>query len=97
MWVARLLPNGEFHAQFRSCVKGKASDQFQDGWWSMAGDIETIKVSAVNGQFFPRSDDYKILFQDGRTQRYRFLRTGFVYSSRKVDDKFQMPSCEAIS
>ena len=97
MWIAHMLPNGEFRAEFRSCIKGKAFDVIQTGQWSLAGDIETISIITANGLLNLRTDTYKILFQDGKRQTYRYLATGFVYNSRRVDDKFQMPSCETLS
>ena len=97
MWVAHMLPNGEFRAEFRSCVKGKALDMTQTGQWALAGDIETISIITADGLLYLRTDTYKILFQDGKKQTYRYMKTGYVYNSRRVDDKFQMPSCEAVS
>ena len=92
-----MLPNGDFRAEFRSCVKGKATDEWQTGHWSLDKDVETIILGTVNGMPFVQTDLYKILFQDGKRQTYRYLGNGFVYNSRRVDDKFQMPSCESIS
>jgi hypothetical protein len=97
MWIAHMLPNGEFRAEFRACVKGKPLDQTNTGQWVLTGDTETISVITVDGLFSPRTDIYKILFQDGKKQTYRYVETGFVFNSRRVDDKFQMPSCESIS
>ena len=97
MWMAHMLPNGDFRAEFRSCVKGHAFDQRQTGHWSLDKDVETITRSTVDGVPVQATDVYKILFQDGERQTYRYLGNGFVYNSRRVDDKFQMPSCESIS
>jgi hypothetical protein len=97
MWVAHMLPNGDFRAEFRACIKGQAFDANQTGRWSLAGDMETITLITANGQPYTRTDTYKILFQDGKHQTYRYLKTGFVYNSARVDDKFEMPSCESIS
>ena len=97
MWVARMSPDGEFHAQFRTCLKGQAFDQFNSGNWSLEGDVETIVVSKVNDTPSLRTDVYKILSHDSKSQTYRYLPTGFVYTSRRVDDKFELPSCETIS
>lgn len=97
MWLAHMLPNGDFRAEFRSCVKGQAYDLTQTGSWSLNGYVETISLLTVNGQFYPRTDTYKILFQNGKKQTYRYLKTGYVYNSSRVDDKFEMPNCESIS
>jgi hypothetical protein len=97
MWVARMGAHGEFHAEFRACAKGKSEDQTNAGTWTIAGDHVTIKVETVNDTPWPRTDEYQILSQDGKTQTYRYIPNGFVYHSRRVPDSFQLPSCEAIS
>jgi hypothetical protein len=97
MWIAQMLPNGDFRAQFRACIKGQALDQTNTGTWVLQGDIETISIITIDDQFWPRTDVYKILSHDSQRQTYRYLKTGFVYNSKRVDDKFQMPSCETIS
>ena len=97
MWVARMSPDGAFHAQFRICLKGKALDQFNVGHWSLAGDVETIVIASVNGTPALRTDAYKILSHDAKSQTYRYLPTGFVYTSHRVADNFELPSCETIS
>jgi len=97
MWIAHMGADGSFHAQFRACRKGKASDTTNDGNWRLNGDMETIQIQTVGGQFFPRTDYYAILAHDGKSQSYRYLATGFVYTSRRVDAKFQMPACDLVS
>lgn len=97
MWLARNAPDGTFQVQFRACSKGKALDQMETGRWSLNGDTEKLEVLSVNGAPMMQQEIYKILSHDGARQVYRYLATGFVYSSRRVDGKFEMPSCEAIS
>jgi hypothetical protein len=97
MWLDHMLPNGEFRAQFRKCVKGKALDQFETGWWRMKDDTFTIQVFTVNGLMYPREDTYKLLFHDKTRQRYRYLKTGYVFSSTLVGDKFELPACDMMS
>ena len=97
MWIARMGADGSFHAQFRACRKGKATDAINDGTWSIAGDLETIQVQLANGQFLPRTDMYQILAHDQKSQTYKYLATGFVYKSGRVDAKFQMPPCDLVS
>jgi hypothetical protein len=97
MWLERFSADGEFHGLYRQCVKGKAQDSSQAGWWSLDGDIETLKISTTNGVFNPRTDIYKTLAHDAQTWSYRYQADGYVYNARRVDDKFQMPSCETIS
>jgi hypothetical protein len=49
MWLIHQQADGAFQAQFRSCFKGKASDGLETGRWSLAGDMETLKVLTVDG------------------------------------------------
>jgi hypothetical protein len=97
MWIAHMNANGVFAAQFRSCVKGKEFNEVETGRWRLEGDTETINIQTVNGQPWTREDVYKILSHDNQKQVYRYQRDGFVFTSRRVDNKFEMPSCEAIS
>jgi hypothetical protein len=97
MWLIHMTPDGNFQVLFRSCVKGKGLDEVETGRWQLSGDVETLHIQTVNGAKASQDDSYKILSHDGGKQTYQFLRTGFVYSSRRVDDKFEMPSCETIS
>ena len=97
MWIAHMGAGGAFAAQFRSCVKGHEFDEVETGRWRLDGDTETIDVQTVNGAAWSQEDTYKILSHDSQSQVYRYLRDGFVFTSHRVDDKFEMPSCEAIS
>ena len=97
LWLDHMLPNGEFRAQFRKCVKGQAQDTFETGRWTMKGDTFTIRVLTVNGVTDVREDHYKLLFHDKTRQRYRYLATGYVFSSTLVGDKFELPACDMVS
>ena len=98
MWLDVTAPDGSFHVLHRACRAGKALDTFQEGTWSLKGDILTIRISRIDGMAVPVRDDvYRILKHDGARQTYRYEPTGFVYNSRKVDTKFQMPPCDLVS
>ncbi len=97
MWLIRQAADGNFTVQFRTCVKGKNRDEIETGRWILNGDVETLQVRTVNGIAVSSNDDYKILSHDAGKQVYRFLGTGFVYTSRRVAPDFEMPDCEAIS
>ena len=97
MWIAHMGADGGFAAQFRDCIKGQPFDEVETGRWRLDGDTETISVQTVNGAALSQEDTYKILSHDGQSQVYRYLRDGFVFTSHRVDDKFEMPSCDAIS
>lgn len=98
MWLGHAGADGKFHVLHRACFQGKASDQLQDGTWSIKGDIFTIRIDTVNGQAIAARDDvYRVLSHSDTRQTYRYEATGFVYNSRKVDGKFQMPPCDLAS
>ena len=99
MWLEEARPNGRIHILHRACFQGKAADVTHDGSWSLKGDILTVRIEKVNGQAVPvvQNDVYRIQSHTQNRQTYRLERTGFVYSSRKVDGKFQMPPCDLAS
>jgi hypothetical protein len=97
MYIDRMRPDGSWRGEYRTCIKGKASDQVQEGRWSLAGDIVLLQVETVNGQFAPRTDYYKMLAHDAKSQKYVSDSWHFTYTPQRVADNFQMPSCELIS
>ena len=60
MYLDHFLPDGQIHSQFRDCVKGKPFDSTEDGSWSVAGDILTIRVTHHDGMAMPRADIYRL-------------------------------------
>jgi hypothetical protein len=97
MYIDRMHPDGTWRGEYRVCIKGKALDQIQIGRWSLAGDILTLGVETVSGQFWPRTDTYKILEHSANAQKYLSLGRKFVYTPQRVADDFKMPSCELTS
>jgi hypothetical protein len=45
----------------------------------------------------PRTDRYRVIAADGKTQHYAVLPSNFEYKARKVDGKFPMPPCDLSS
>jgi hypothetical protein len=97
MWLEWFTADGGFRGLYRLCDKGKGRDMVQAGRWSIDGDDETIQIATVDGLPAPRIDLYKRMSYDGKKWVYRYLGNGYVFTARRVDDKFQMPSCESIS
>ena len=97
MYLDHFLPDGQIHSQFRDCVKGKALDSTEDGTWSVAADILTIKVARHNGMPAPRSDTYRLTSVTARAFQDVYLPLNFPYDERKVDDNFTMPGCQLVS
>jgi len=97
MWLEQFLPNGDFRGHYRDCIKGKPADIYLTGQWSLSGDRETIEIATVNGVSQPRTDPYQLVSNDGRIWKYRYLPRDYIFTARRVDEKFQMPDCEAIS
>ena len=97
MYIDRVRPDGTWRGEYRVCVKGKPLDQIQTGRWALKGDILTLWVETVGGQFWPRTDTYKMLAHGAATQKYLSLGRNFVYTPQRVADDFKMPSCELVS
>ena len=98
MYIDRMRPDGTWRGEYRVCLKGKpSSDQTQTGRWKLDGDILTLGVETVGGQFWPRTDLYKMLAHDKNSQKYLSIGRKFVYTPQRVADDFQMPSCELTS
>lgn len=97
MYLDRMAPDGSFRVHHRTCIKGKAFDQHATGRWSQSGNNFTITIVAVNGEPSPRTDVYRIVSMDAKSQRYVYLRTNFAYDAKRVPDSFKMPPCDLIS
>jgi hypothetical protein len=97
MFLDTMGANGQFRAHHRWCRKGKPVDQFQVGTWTLKGDLLTINVATVNGKPSPQSDPYRILSHDAHSQKYIYLPINFAYTSSRVANGFDMPSCELTS
>ena len=96
MYLDHMLPNGQIHSQFRTCRKGKAYDSTEDGTWSVAGNILTIRVALHDSIPMPRTDTYRLVSVTARQFKDVYLPLNFPYEERRVDDKFTMPGCELV-
>ena len=98
MYIDRMRADGTWRGEYRVCIKGKPpNDQIQTGRWKLDGDILTLGVETVGGQFWPRTDTYKMLAHDAHSQKYLSIGRKFVYTPQRVADDFKMPSCELTS
>ena len=97
MYIDRMRADGSWRGEYRTCRKGKASDQVQEGRWLLSGNNLILKVEAVDGHHEPRTDNYKMLAHTATTQKYVSLGWNFPYTPQKVAEDFQMPSCELTS
>jgi hypothetical protein len=97
MYIDHMRADGTWRGEYRQCRKGKSADQVQLGRWALANDILTLGIETVDGIFAPRTDTYKMLAHDPRSQKYVSLAYKFVYTPQRVEDNFQMPSCELTS
>ncbi len=96
MYIDRMRPDGSWRGEYRTCVKGKPQDSSQMGRWSTQGDLMILKVETVDGIAAPHTDTYKMLAHSPKTQKYLSLPWNFPYTPQRVEDDFQMPSCELI-
>ncbi|MBA2587993.1 MAG: hypothetical protein H0U98_05135 [Alphaproteobacteria bacterium] len=98
IYIDRMRADGTWQGEYRACSKGKSSgDQIQTGRWKLDGDILTLGVETVGGQFWPRTDTYKMLAHSATAQKYLSIGRNFVYTPQRVADDFKMPSCELTS
>jgi hypothetical protein len=97
MYIDRMRADGSWRGEYRTCIKGKSSDQVQEGRWSLTGDTLILKVEIVDGHREVRTDNYKMLARTATAQKYVSLGWNFPYTPKKMADDFQMPSCELTS
>jgi hypothetical protein len=97
MYIDRLHPNGDWRGEYRTCIKGKSRDSIQTGHWSLSGDMLSLSVETVDGMIVSRTDIYRMLSHDAKTQKYVSLPMNFTYAPRRMPDSFKMPGCDLIS
>lgn len=97
MYIDRLSPNGDWRGEYRTCIKGKSRDSVQAGHWSLSGDMLSLSVETVDGIIASRTDMYRMVSHDAKTQKYVSLPSNFAYTPRRVPDSFKMPGCDLIS
>jgi hypothetical protein len=98
MYIDRVRADGTWQGEYRICSKGKPTDDLtQTGRWKLDGDILTLGVETVGGQFWPRTDLYKMLAHSPTAQKYLSISRNFIYTPQRVADDFKMPSCELTS
>ncbi|HEY2010293.1 MAG TPA: lipocalin family protein [Rhizomicrobium sp.] len=97
MYLDRLTADGKIHSRFRDCRNGKTIDSTEEGTWSLMGNTLTIQVELHNGLFMPRTDVYRLDSANAKDFRISYLPLNFPYDERRVDDRFEMPSCQLVS
>ena len=97
MYIDRMRADGTWRGEYRTCERGKATDQSKTGRWSMKGDLLVLEVETRNGKPYPYTDPYRMLAHSSKTQKYVSLRSVGVFTPQRVADDFQMPSCELVS
>jgi len=97
MYIDRMRADGNWRGEYRTCLRGKARDQVQEGRWALEGDILSLRVEKVNGVSTPRTDTYKMLSHAANAQKYVSLGWNFPYTPDRVADDFQMPGCDLVS
>jgi hypothetical protein len=97
MYLDHFMADGRLHSRFRDCRNGKAVNSEEDGTWSISGNLLTIQVNFHNGALAPRTDVYTLDGVTAKAIRITYLLLKFPYDERRVDDKFEMPSCQLVS
>src|SRR3954469_9533026 len=97
MYLDHFTADGRLHSKFRDCRGGKTYESEEDGPWSTSGNLLIIQVNFHNGALAPRTDVYTLDGVSAKAIRITYLLLKFPYDERRVDDKFEMPSCQLVS
>jgi hypothetical protein len=97
MYIDRMRPDGSWRGEYRTCFKGKAQDQIQEGRWALQGDILLLNVHTMDGMPMPRVDRYRMLQHSDKAQKYIELPMQFAYTPTRVPDGYKMPACDLVS
>jgi hypothetical protein len=97
MYLDHMTADGQIHSRFRDCRNGKAIDSTEDGTWSLSGNTLTIEINFHNGALMPRTDIYALNSANARGFKITYEPLNFPYDEHRVDDKFEMPSCQLVS
>ena len=97
MYIDHFMANGKYRSDFRDCHKDKAEDSYEDGTWSVKGDILTINVERHNGVAAPRGETYRLTLVTQTRFKDVYLPLNFPFDERRVADDFKMPACDLVS
>jgi len=97
MYIDRFMANGKYRSEFRDCHKDGADDSYEDGTWSVKGDILTINVERHDGVAAPRSETYRLTLVTPTRFKDVYLPLNFPFDEHRVDEKFVMPDCHLVS
>ena len=97
MYLDRLTADGQIHSRFRDCRDGKPKDSHEEGTWSLSGSTLIIQINFHDGVLMPRTNVYHLDSASAKDFRITYELLNFAYDERRVDDKFEMPSCELTS
>lgn len=97
VWVAHFSAGGNYEAHFRVCHGGVTQEDVNKGVWTYSGRINDVLTLEADGHAMYRDDRYDTISIDASKFVYRHEATGFVFTARRVDDKFKLPSCAAVS
>ena len=93
MSLIEFSTDGTFREEFRKCADGDfIGYQTESGTWSVAGDVEHIKASEINGSPAVAEADYKIITLTDTERRIRMDSQGYEFVGHRVF-KFDFPEC----
>ncbi len=85
--------DGTFREEFRKCADGDfVGYQTESGTWSVAGEVEHIRASEINGTPAVAEADYKIVMLTDSERRIRMDPQGYEFVGHRVL-KFDFPEC----
>jgi hypothetical protein len=85
--------DGSFVSEFRKydgCTI--VWQQVESGTWSIAGDVQTIMKSSVNGRPASAEQEYVIESATAREIRARHTGTGYLFVEHRME-RFEFPVC----
>jgi len=97
MYLDRMTADGQIRSRFRDCRNGKPVDSNEEGTWSLSGSTLTIQINFHNGMLMPRTDVYRLDSVSAKAFKITYELLNFPYDEHRVDDKFEMPSCQLTS
>lgn len=96
-WVAHFSAGGNYEAHFRICKGTDTREDVNKGVWTYSGGVNDVLTLEADGHAMYRDDHYDTLSLDATKFVYRHEGTGFVFTARRVEDTFKLPSCAAVS
>ena len=88
MYIDRMRPDGSWRGEYRTCIKGKSSDQIQEGRWSLSGD--TLAVGSYGESSNAKGPHSWYHRPFSRTFQTRYPARPYRRRSRRIRHRFSL-------